>query len=149
MNRRTTLVSLIASAFGVSLVHSAIPEDPTGKIDAQLNAVLKNPHAYMFADQATDRVEGNGFIKIHSVASSAGDPEFVALRHGTVRFFRHDGSVAADEKRAEISWSVGDNWPVGDKVNATQVGRPGDVVMVVWSVDGVVTWYSMTPDFRC
>lgn len=148
MNRRTTLVSLITSAFGVSLAHSAIPDDPI-RSDAQLNAVLKNPHEYMFADQATDHVDGNGFIKIHSVASSAGGPDFVALRHGTVRFFRHDGTATADGKHAEITWSVGDKWPVGDKTNSTQIGTPGDVVMVVWSVDGVVSWYSMSPDLRC
>lgn len=148
MNRRTTLLSLITSAFGVSLAHSAISGDPT-KGDAQLIAVLKNPHEYMFAAQATDRVKGNGFMKIHSVASNTGTPEFVALRHGTVRFFRHDGTVAEDGKQAQITWSIGDKWPVGDNTNSTQIGTPGDVIMVVWSVDGVVTWYSMTPDLRC
>lgn len=148
MNRRTTLLSLITSAFGVPLAQSAISDDLT-KNDARLSAVLKDPHGYMFADQAIDRVGGKGFIKIHTVAPTSGGPDFVALRHGTVRFFRHDGTASADGKHAKVVWSVGENWPVGDLTNSTQFGTPGDVMMVVWSADGVLSWYSMAPDLRC
>ena len=142
MNRRTTLFTLLASAAGIAIAAPTNAADET-QVDKQLIDITKNPQSYMFADQATDRVEGKGFIKIHSVAKSLNRVNHIELRPGTIRHFRADGTVASDGKRAEISWTL------GDKTLSTQVGTPGCVVMVVRSLDGVVSWYSMTLDVRC
>ena len=142
MNRRTSLLSLLASAAGIATAGTANAADDT-QVDKQLIEIAKNPHSYMFADQATDRVNGKGFIKILSIATVPDRVQHIELRPGTIRYFRADGTVASDGKRAEISWTL------GDKMHSTQVGTPGSVIMVVRSLDGVVSWYSMQLDVRC
>ena len=142
MNRRTSLLSLLASGVGIATIATVNAADEP-QADKQLIEIAKNPHVYMFADQATDRVDGKGFIKIHSIATGNKRARHIELRPGTIRYFRADGAVASDGKRAEITWTL------GDKTYSTQVGTPGSVIMVVRSLDGLVSWYSMQLDTRC
>lgn len=142
MNRRTNLLALLASATGIATAATANAADEA-QVDKQLIEITKNPHTYMFADQATDRVDGRGFIKIKSIATGPNRVQYIELRPGTIRYFRSDGTVASDGKRAEITWTL------GDKTYSTQVGTPGSVFMVVRSLDGDVSWYSMQLDLRC
>ena len=142
MNRRTTLFSLVAAAFGVSSSRRATSNDAVN-VDTELIEIATNPHSFMFAEQATDHVEGKAFIKIHSINVTPGRLPYVELRPGTVRYFRTNGDVAEDGQRAKISWSI------GEESNVTNIGVPRSVVMVVRSLDGVISWYTMKRDRRC
>lgn len=115
----------------------------TEQIDTELAAFAAHPHNYRFAEQVIDHVDGNSLIKIHSTAPLATNAAYVELRPGTIRYFRTDGTVSADGEHAEITWSI------DGETHSTDIGRPGAVIMVIRSLDGVVSWYSMQYDMRC
>ncbi|TWU51465.1 class II glutamine amidotransferase domain-containing protein [Rubripirellula reticaptiva] len=135
----TSLVSYTNSAPSLN----AAPADDSSRPDTELVEIATHPQSYRFIDQATDRVDGNEMVKIHSTAPLASNHKYVELRPGSIRYFRTDGATAADGERATITWSI------NGKTMTTDVGRPGGVIMAVRSLDGVISWYSLMMDMRC
>lgn len=113
------------------------------RVDTELVEISTNPQSYQLTEQATDRVNSRATIKIHSTAPLASNDEYVQLLPGSIRYFRNDGAASADGEQAVITWSI-------DGVShSTTIGRPGAVIMVVRSLDGVVTWFALQIDVRC
>ncbi|MEM1070660.1 MAG: hypothetical protein AAGI63_17280 [Planctomycetota bacterium] len=151
MKRRTAVLSALV-AFPL-LAIAYFGHDPssvqansgrsTVPIDEELMNIASHPQSYRFVDQVTDRVDRSKMIKIHSIAPQRSNDKYIALRPGSIRYFRADGASSADGEKASINWSV-------DGVShTTELARPGDIIMVVRSLDGVVTWYSLQIDMRC
>ena len=82
-------------------------------------------------------------VKIHSTAPLANNDKYVELRPGSIRYFRTDGATSSDGEHATITWSI------NGAIKTTDLGRPGGIIMVVRSLDGVVSWYSLQIDMRC
>lgn len=150
MKRDITLFSILAIAMTllVSSTNSAPssspgPVDDSSRIDTELVEISTHPQSYRFVDQATDRVDGNEMVKIYSTAPLASNHKYVELRPGSIRYFRTDGAIATDGEHAKITWSI------SGKTMTTDVGRPGDIIMAVRSLDGVISWYSLMMDMRC
>ena len=116
---------------------------PEPREDSELRAIATHPESHRFIDQATDHVNDREMVKIHSTAPLTSNHKYVELRPGSIRYFRSDGAVSADGKSAEITWSI------NGTTKKTNVGRPGDVIMAIRSLDGVVSWYSLQFDIRC
>jgi hypothetical protein len=136
-----TVSLLVYAGSGPSL--DAAPADDSPLVDTELAEITTNPHSYRFTDQATDRVDGRETVKIHSAARLADNDKYVELRPGSIRYFRTDGATSTDGERASIIWSI------NGESKTTDIGRPGGVIMVIRSLDGIVSWYSLQIDLRC
>ncbi len=135
--------SMNTASMNTAPANAAAPIDTEPREDSELRAIATHPESYRFIDQATDHVDDRQMVKIHSTAPLASNHKYVELRPGSIRYFRSDGAVSADGKCAAITWSIN-----GTTKN-TNVGRPGDVIMAIRSLDGVITWYSLQIDMRC
>lgn len=150
MKRIITPFTILAIAMTLLLAYTesessltAAPGDESSRVDTELLEISTHPQSYRFVDQATDRVNGNEMVKIHSTTPLASNHKYVELRPGSIRYFRTDGAIAADGERARITWSL------NGKMRTTDVGQPGGVIMAVRSLDGVISWYSLMMDMRC
>jgi hypothetical protein len=135
-------VSLLVYAGSVPSLDAA-PGDDSPLVDTELAEITTHPHSYRFTDQATDRVDGRETVKIHSTVPLENNDKYVERRPGSIRYFRTDGATSSDGERASIIWSI------NGEFKTTDIGRPGGVIMVVRSLDGVVSWYSLQIDLRC
>ena len=137
------LVSLLVYTSRLRSLDEVSADDLAQRTDIELVEIASHPQSYRFNDQATDHVEGREMVKIHSTAPLASNHKYVELRPGSIRYFRSDGATSVDGKHAAITWSINGN------TRTTDIGRPGGVIMVVRSLDGVVSWYSLQMDMRC
>lgn len=135
--------SMNRASMNAAPANAAAPIGSERREDSELREIATHPESYRFIDQATDRVDDREMVKIHSTAALASNHKYVELRPGSIRYFRSDGNVSADGKCAAITWSI------NGTIKNTTVGRPGDVIMVIRSLDGVITWYSLQIDMRC
>lgn len=136
-------MTLLVSSSNSAPTSTVTADDHSSRTDTELVEISTHPQSYRFVDQATDRVEGNEMVKIHSTAPLASNHKYVELRPGSIRYFRTDGVIAADGEHARIRWSI------NGKTMTTDVGRPGGVIMAVRSLDGIISWYSLAMDMRC
>jgi RNA polymerase sigma factor (sigma-70 family) len=115
--------------------------------DVRLRSARSNPSIYMFAEQATSKIDPDAPRSFNLVITSArnedGRPEDVVVRPGTMRVFRADAGV--DEFTRQGGWY----WRCGAVEGKSQFKAPGALIMVVRLHDGTIQWYSLVPDFRC
>ena len=149
MKRFTTFLALLAImavsflAYADKTASTETTSNEPSRVDTELAEISTHPQSYRLTEQATDRVNSSATIKIHSTAPLANNDKYVQLLPGSIRYFRTDGTASDDGEHAAITWSI------DGKSHSTDIGRPGAVVMVVRSLDGVVTWYALQPEMRC
>ena len=134
-------VSFLAYAGRTASSESASTEP--SRVDSELVQISTHPEMYRLTEQVKDQVDSRATIKIHSMAPLANNDKYVQLLPGSIRYFRTDGNSSDDGERAVIRWSI------DGTSHSTDIGRPGAVIMVVRSLDGVVTWYALAPERRC
>lgn len=135
------LLTLLAYAANSLATDATSNEAP--RVDTQLAEIASHPQSYRLYEQATDRVDSRAAIKIHSTATLANNDPYVQLLPGSIRYIRTDGTASADGEKALVKWSLD-----GESFETT-IGRPGAVIMVIRSLDGIVSWYALQPELRC
>ncbi len=115
--------------------------------DGWLHSARRDPSTFMFAEQATSKIDpdaARGFdLVITSTRNEDGQPARVVVRPGTMQIFRADAGV--DEFTRQGGWY----WRCGAVEGKSQFKEPGALVMVVRQMDGTTHWYSLVIDIRC
>jgi hypothetical protein len=114
--------------------------------DLALEQALKNPQMFMFSEQITFKIEGDGYSRdlfITSARNTDGYATEVRVPAGSMRIFRADANVD------EFTKSGGIYWKFFDKTGKAQFKQASALVMIVRDRDETVRCYSLMYDFRC
>jgi hypothetical protein len=155
VSRRGALRLSAGLAAGMGLAASGAlgqqPENP-GKLvgkqsdaDWMLEDARKNPQVFMFTEQTTFRLEGDGHSRdliITSVRDLHGSTE-LRVPPRAMRVFR------ADAGRDAFTQQGGFHWRFHDQEGRTQMKTPGALVMIVRDFEDTVHCYTLEYDLRC
>jgi hypothetical protein len=114
--------------------------------DLALGEALTNPQLFMFSEQITFKIEGDGYSRdlfITSARDTDGNATQVRVPPGSMRIFRVDANVDGFTK------SGGMYWQFFGKTGKVQFKQASALVMIVRDRDDTVRCYSLVFDFRC
>jgi len=140
-------------ALAVGIVHGETAKetsDPQPVADPELEDAIQNPQSFMFREQVTFRLKGDGHSRALYI-TSARDPRErqdrnntqVRVPSGAMRIFR------ADTNQDEFTRQGGIYWRFHEQKGRIQFNQPGALVMIVRDRDDTVRCYSLVHDLRC
>ena len=143
--------ALAAGAGGLAAraTHARDDDQGTGlkrSADPELKDALQNPQAYMFREQVTFRLEGDGRSRnlvITSARNSEGHPEKIQVPSVAMRIFRADASQDAFTQQGGVYWRS------HETEGKIQFKKPGPIVLIVRDHDDTVRCYALEIDLRC
>ena len=149
LTRRDVIKGAAGVAMGVGALTSRKSrgeiQDGPGK-DLTLEQAIKNPQSFMFSEQASFKIEGDGYSRdlfITSARDSQAKRVQMRVPAGSMRIFRADANVDEFTKQGGMYWQF------FGKEGKVQFKQPGALVMIVRDHDDVVRCYSLVFDFRC
>lgn len=146
LNRRNAVKLAASLTIGTGLTAHAAFSDDKPKMDTELAAAGQGLSAYMFREEVTVKLVGDGRSR-DLVITSARDAELretlIYVRSGTMRVFR------ADAEKDDFTKSGGIYWRFFGKEGTVKFKTPGALVMVVRNHDDTVKFYTLAPDIRC
>jgi hypothetical protein len=119
---------------------------PQPKSDQALEQALRHPESFMFREQVTFKLEGDGHSRdlyITSATSPEGKPQRVRVPSAAMRIFRADASVDEFTRKGGVYWEFFGN------AGKFQLKDPGALVLIVREHDDTVRCYSLMHDLRC
>ena len=119
---------------------------PPATNDADLEQAQRGLESFMFSEQVTFKLEGDGYSRdlvITSAKGPDGKPAGVFVRSAVMRIFRADASVDAFTRAGGVYWQF------HNKAGTFKFKEPGALVLVVRDHDDTVRCYSLAYDERC
>jgi hypothetical protein len=119
---------------------------PLPAMDADLEQARRGLESFMFSEQVTFKLEGDGASRDLVITSAKGEgekPARVFVRSAVMRIFRADASVDAFTREGGVYWQF------HDKAGTFKFKQPGALVLIVRDHDDTVRCYSLVYDERC
>ena len=113
--------------------------------DAALAQALTDPWRFMFSEQVTFKLEGDGSheLTITSAKDAEGKPARIFVRSACLRVFRADAAVDAFTREGGVYWQF------DKRLGTFKFKEPGALILIVREHDDTVRCYSLAIDFRC
>ena len=119
---------------------------PLSTNDAALEQALRSPAGFMFSQQVSFKLEGDGYSRelvITSAKDAAGKPTRIFVRSATMQILRADAGLDDFTRKGGVYWQF------FNKAGTFQFKEPGALVMIVREHDDTVRCYSLAYDERC
>lgn len=154
LSRRDAVRLVAATTFGASglAAVSGQAEDPKPaagpkrEADPPLQYAIENPLTYMFAEQVTFQLQGDGYsrdLEITSARDPEGHPVRIRVRPASMQIFRADASLDLFTRQGGIYWRF------HKTEGKLQFREPGAIVLILRDQDDTVRCYTLVPDERC
>jgi hypothetical protein len=119
---------------------------PQPKTDQALEQALRHPQNFMFGQQVTFQLEGDGHSRdlyITSAKNAEGKPERLRVPSAAMRIFRANSGVDEFTRKGGVYWQF------FGKEGKFQLKEPGALVLIVREHDDTVRCYALHYDLRC
>jgi hypothetical protein len=140
------LAAGLAVGAGTLAIQEARGQEAGKPADPQLEQATRNPQAFMFGEQVTFKIEGDGHSRelfITSARDSQGRRARLPVPAGSMRIFRADADLDAFTRQGGLYWQF------RDTQGKAQFKQAGALVMIVRDHDDTVRCYTLVPDLRC
>lgn len=124
----------------------AQPVAAKASVDPMLESAQSNSQIFMFREQVTFRIEGDGrsrTLAFTSARDTQGKATHIHVPSAAMRIFRADAGLDEFTRQGGIYWKF------RETEGKIQFKQPGALVMVVRDHDDTVRCYALDYDLRC